>query len=146
MSQISQALGLPPQKENIVVKPGEKIKFGSDQALSSIKSAPTEKATLPQKMRQEDESMEALHKKLADLKQELEMSPRQFEDKLLHKLKQEIQSSKQQMQEQLQSELSEERDRMKQRTNKTKDNLQKGNKQLQKEANRLKNIQRGQQK
>jgi len=38
-------------------------------------------------MRQEDESMEALHKKLADLKQELEMSPRQFEDKLLHKLR-----------------------------------------------------------
>lgn len=65
----------------------EKLKFGSEQPLSSIKSAPTEKATLPQKMRQEDESMEALHKKLADLKQELEMSPRQFEDKLLHKLR-----------------------------------------------------------
>lgn len=89
MSQISQALGLPPsQKQPDAGMKPEKLKFNSDPPLSSIKSAQTEKSTLPQKMRpEEDESMEALHKKLADLKQELEMSPRKFEEKLLDRLK-----------------------------------------------------------
>lgn len=46
-------------------------------------------------------SVAELKQKIADLKAELELSPRQFEDKLLHKLREEIMLSKQKMQAQL---------------------------------------------
>ena len=39
-------------------------------------------------------SLDELRQKIADLKQELEMSPRQFEDKLLSKLREEIVNNK----------------------------------------------------
>lgn len=39
-----------------------------------------------------------MKQKVIDLQQELNMSPRKFEDKLLHKLREEIMHSKQQMQ------------------------------------------------
>ena len=42
-------------------------------------------------------TLQELKQKMADLKQELEMSPRQFEDKLLQKLREEIIQSKQKM-------------------------------------------------
>ena len=41
-----------------------------------------------------EQSLEELRQKIADLKQELEMSPRQFEDKLLSKLREEIVNNK----------------------------------------------------
>lgn len=47
-------------------------------------------------------NIDELKQKIADLKAELEMSPRQFEDKLLYKLREEIQISKQKMQQQMQ--------------------------------------------
>ena len=43
---------------------------------------------------QEETSLEEMRQKVADLKQELEMSPRQFEDKLLQKLREEILENK----------------------------------------------------
>ena len=39
---------------------------------------------------QEESTLEEMRQKVADLKQELDMSPRQFEDKLLSKLREEI--------------------------------------------------------
>ena len=45
-----------------------------------------------------EEHLADLRQKISDLKHELEMSPRQFEDKLLHKLREEILTSKQRMQ------------------------------------------------
>lgn len=78
-----------------------------------------------------------MRQKVADLKQELEMSPRQFEDKLLSKLREEIQENKRQMQNQLKQDLEAERHRMKQ-GNRQRDELKQGNMQLQNEVNRLK--------
>ena len=42
----------------------------------------------------EEQTLNELKQKIQDLKSELEMSPRQFEDKLLHKLREEIIVSK----------------------------------------------------
>lgn len=53
-----------------------------------------------------EEHLADLRQKIADLKHELEMSPRQFEDKLLHKLREEILTSKQRMQTQIQTEMN----------------------------------------
>ena len=86
---------------------------------------------------QEDTTIEEMRQKVADLKQELEMSPRQFEDKLLSKLREEILVNKNQMQSQLKSDLEAERQRMK-KGNRQRDELKQGNRQLQNEVQRLK--------
>lgn len=57
-------------------------------------------------------NIQELKQKIADLKTELQMSPRQFEDKLLHKLREEIIISKQRMQEQMQQEMQIEQQRL----------------------------------
>lgn len=57
-------------------------------------------------------NVQELKQKIADLKAELQMSPRQFEDKLLHKLREEIIFSKQKMQEQMQREMMLEQERL----------------------------------
>ena len=75
---------------------------------------------------QEDTTIEEMRQKVADLKQELEMSPRQFEDKLLSKLREEILENKKQMQSQLKNDLEAERQRMKQ-GNRQRDELKQGN-------------------
>ena len=86
---------------------------------------------------QEDTTIEEMRQKVADLKQELEMSPRQFEYKLLSKLREEILVNKNQMQSQLKSDLEAERQRMK-KGNRQRDELKQGNRQLQNEVQRLK--------
>jgi uncharacterized protein involved in exopolysaccharide biosynthesis len=86
---------------------------------------------------QEETSLEDLRQKVADLKQELDMSPRAFEDKLLQKLREEILESKKQMQNQLKADLEAERQRMK-TGSKQREELKQGNRQLQQEVHRLK--------
>ena len=87
-------------------------------------------------------TLQELRQKITDLKQELEMSPRQFEDKLLQKLREEILQSKQKMQEQLKQELQEERQRMRQQLgqNRQKEQLRSGNIELSLEVNKMRGV------
>ena len=87
-------------------------------------------------------TLQELRQKITDLKQELEMSPRQFEDKLLQKLREEIIQSKQKMQEQLKQELQEERQRMRQQLgqNRQKEQLRSGNIELSQEVNKMRGV------
>ena len=67
------------------------------------------------------------------------MSPRQFEDKLLHKLREEIIQSKARMQDRLNQELEGERQKMKDTAlNKQNEEIKQSNNQLRKQVTRLK--------
>ena len=85
---------------------------GNNAQPEIVDSEQTQSA-MPQPLSLEEQShINELKQKVADLKFELQMSPKQFEDKLLHKLREEINVSKRKMQSQMEDELVNERQRL----------------------------------
>ena len=85
---------------------------GTNAQPEIVDSEQTQSA-MPQPLSLEEQShINELKQKVADLKFELQMSPKQFEDKLLHKLREEINVSKRKMQSQMEDELVNERQRL----------------------------------
>ena len=87
----------------------------------------------------DDQHIFDLQQKINDLKAELDMSPRQFEDKLLQKLRHEIMISKEQMQDQLNQEMLMERQRVASKEMANKHQLRQHNQELREEVTKLKN-------